>query len=157
MNAMQSLGLGDVCLSKWGGSSLPEEPQNTNLSSWPHGLDWHGQNHPLLKSSRVNKDCTEVRDKTSTEFERPRRSPSSYVLLIYMLICTWPTWSHHRLQLRAPNSDFGTTQIVLFVKKSSPKNEYLSLLVLSLYITLHRLLPALIMSGPFILIASTVW
>lgn len=42
-NAMKLLGLGDVCLSKSGGSSFPEEPQNTHLSSWLHGLGQHGK------------------------------------------------------------------------------------------------------------------
>lgn len=51
-DAMKLLGLGDVCLSKSGGSSFPEEPQNTHPSSWLHGLGQHGQNHLPLKSGK---------------------------------------------------------------------------------------------------------
>lgn len=146
MNVMWLLGVGDASLNQQVAAANSDNSENY-LSSWVHRLDWHGQNHLPFKN---HKSCMV---KTSTEFHF---SHSCYILLIYMLICTWSTWCHHWLQLDVPNPNFSMTQIVLSVKKCPLENQCTSLLVLSSFVILHSLLPALIMSGPLILIAPTV-
>lgn len=51
-NECNTLGLGDVCPPKSGGSSLLEKPQNTLLFFWLHGLGCHLKNHIVLKSGK---------------------------------------------------------------------------------------------------------